>query len=129
MYLCKAGIYLCNPRRKGHDVKLNDVTARLDDLAVSKVTTRTKIEKAKAEEVREVFDAIVQADFNAEALEAATPGIKWGFLPHDIRFLRSLRDQALGVGEQAKPLTKAQVSTLRAILLRDHYITQAALLL
>lgn len=102
---------------------------RLDEL---RAATRERLKQADDEETRTLFAALTQADFHAVALEENTaqtePPLRWGFQQHDARFLRSLRDQTLGVGEEAKPLTKAQAKTLRPVMMREPYLTQVALL-
>ena len=76
-----------------------------------------------------MFEMITFADLNAVALEAAFPSVSFGFSQYDARFLRSLRDQTLGVGQAQRPLTKAQLATVRTILQREPYLTQVALML
>ena len=99
--------------------------ARLDTL---KPLTKEKLTEGKPEDIAAAFDLLTTADLNAAALEAAHPDQAFGFGKHDVRFMRSLRDQVLGNEQPAKPLTKAQLRTLRTILMRDSYTTQLALL-
>jgi hypothetical protein len=101
---------------------------KLDDIDF-KLEAKGKLMKATLEEVASYFGLLILADNFAAEFEARTPGLQWGFSPHDTRFLRSLRDQSLGLGETQKPLTKAQLSTLKSIIQREHYYTQLALML
>lgn len=103
------------------------VQPRLDD---ERAALKLRLEATDADEelVRSLFDLLVFADFNAVAMESAMPARTFGFMAHDARFLRSLRDQALGVSPRPRPLSRTQLNTLRVIMLREPYITQATLL-
>lgn len=104
-----------------------DAKTRLDTL---KPMTKAKLDdKQQPEFIAEAFELLAFADLNAVALEQAHPDLAFGFAQHDARFMRSLRDQTLGVGQAPRPLTKAQLSNVRTIMLRDQYTTQLALLL
>jgi len=116
-------------RLKTMTEQVKDVRPHLDKL---REQTRTKLANAvparDADELSAMFELLTFADFNAVALEEATADLRFGFQQHDARFLRSLRDQQLGNGEQAKPLTKSQLATLRTIMMREPYLTQLALM-
>lgn len=104
-------------------------TANRSRLDVLREQTKKRIVQMKpGEEVRAVFDLLVYCDLNAVALEGKTEGMIWGFAQHDARFLRSLRDQAIGHGQQGKPLTRSQLNTVRVVMLREPYLTQVAIL-
>jgi hypothetical protein len=102
-------------------------------LALLKSLVKTRLETAKpakdADLLTTMFEVVTFGDFNAVALEADHPEFRFGFQQHDARFLSSLRDQTLGNGEDKRPLTKAQLTTVRTILMREPYLTQVALML
>jgi len=103
---------------------------RLDEL---KLIAKARLEACSpgslqgAEALREAFDLIATAESNATALLEAT-GLVWGFGPFDARFLGSLRDQVQGIGLAQRDLTRAQLATVRTMLVADKYTTQLALL-
>lgn len=115
-----------NPRPKLESF-IERTKANQGRLAELKAETKARMLDAKPDEVEAAFDCIVFIDFNAAALEAALPEHKWGFAPHDARFLRSLRDQTLGIDQEKQPLTRAQLKVIKPILRRDPYLTQVAL--
>lgn len=97
-------------------------------LAMLKLLTQARLRDGKDDTLSEAFGLLAFADLNAVALEAASPAHVFGFDQYDVRYMRSLRDQVLGVGQAAKPLTKAQLRSMRTIMVRDEYTTQLALL-
>ncbi len=91
--------------------------------------TKERIAGLKLEELRPLFELLCATDFHAVKLdEVFTSTNLFGFRQHDARYCRSIRDQILGVGEQAKPLTTNQLKALRVIMMREPYISQLALL-
>ncbi len=112
------------PKLAGYIERAN---ANQDKLADLKAATKARLAEAKPAEVEAAFESIVFIDFNAAALEEALPLHKWGFTQHDARFLRSLRDQTLGIGQEKQALTRAQLKVIKPILRRDPYLTQVAL--
>lgn len=109
------------------------VTSVKPRLPLLKSLVKTRLETltpAKdAEILTAMFEVVTFADFNAVALEHDHPEVRFGFQQHDARFLRSLRDQTLGNGEDKRPLTRAQLATIRTILQREPYLTQVSLML
>jgi hypothetical protein len=108
-----------NARKATLDERRAKMRQRLQTLTPSK----------DVETLAAMFEVVTFGDFNAVALEAAFPDVRFGFQQHDARFMRSLRDQTLGNGEAARPLTRAQLATVRTILQREPYLTQVALML
>jgi hypothetical protein len=116
-------------RLKMITTRVKDAQPHLDTL--KSATTKALHEAIPAKDgdrINEMFELLTFADFNAVALESENPGLRFGFAQHDARFMRSLRDQILGNGEEKKELTKAQLGTVRTIMLREPYLTQVALL-
>lgn len=112
-------------------MNIETMTARIEHnrnhLNELKTTTISMIENK--EKRPELFQRLVAADFHSEQLNLVYPH-DWGFSKYDSRFLRSLRNQILGIIENkpAKPLTVIQIDTLRPIMMREPYTTQLILL-
>jgi hypothetical protein len=109
------------------------VTTRRPELELRKGLVKSRLESIvparEGDLLSKMFGMLCDADLNSVGLESAFSGISFGFAQHDSRYLRSLRDQVLGNGVEAKPLTKAQLASVRTILQREAYLTQVALLL
>lgn len=108
--------------------RANDKKPQLETLKEqTKIALSNAVPARDADQLTSMFEVLTFADFNAVILEG-DGDLRFGFQQHDARFLRSLRDQVLGNGEEKKPLTRSQLATLRTIMLRDCYLTQLALL-